>query len=522
MGSYADGAPVTLGEADRRAGLAATLPAATALGALAVLYAPVLAGMASEWWSNPANSHGFLVAPIAAYLAWQRRAEIKMLARPSWWGMPLLAVCLLLYPAGVFTQVEFLPKVSFALALGAVMLLFLGRAGCRELAFPYAFLWFMVPWPDTLVEWVSFPMQLFSAKFAAMLAGLGGMGVTRDGVDIHMSRYTFSVGVPCSGMKSLVSLLALSALLAYLLHGPIWKRWALFIAGFPLALLANVVRIVVILVIAKAMGSKAAEGFLHGFSGVLVFAVATAGLLATGRAMGLERPTSAPSSARLDAATAIPETGSGGSWRRALPAFVLLALTYGLVRLAAVGPVTPGSISADFSALPASVGGWRMTQSAPLDRTSQEMLHPDAYVGRVYTRTDGYPVNVTVVFGHAKETFHSPGFCLLGGGWNITRKDRCTLDAGAGAAIIQANRFSLQRGDERRLVLYWYASAGETTPSWVAFQYRLLRNRLTGRSASGALVRFVAPVLDSEGFASKATDELVRGIYPDLRKCMSL
>jgi EpsI family protein len=502
--------------------VAARLPAAVALAGLIAIYLPVLAGMVSDWWSNPASSHGFLVAPLAAYLAWQRRARVMALARPSWWGMPLLAGALLLYPAGVLTQVEFLPEVSFMLALGAVMLVLLGRAGSRELAFPYAFLWFMVPWPDTLVEWLSFPMQLFSAKYAAMLAGMAGMAVSRDGVDIHVSSYTFSVGAPCSGMKSLVSLLALASLLAYLLEGPLWRRWLLFIAGLPLALLANVGRIVVILAIAVAWGEKAAEGFLHGFSGVLVFAFAAAGLLAVGRALGLERPTAAIGSEPPGEAAAPPGAGRPAGWRHALPALVLLGGVYGLVRLVGVGPGSLGPVAADLSALPTTVAGWTTTTTNPLDRTSQEMLRPDAYVGRVYTRSDGYPIDLTVVFGHAKETFHSPGYCLLGGGWNILRKDRRNMVLGPDRTRVEANQFSLQRKDQRSVVLYWYASAGESSPSWVHFQYRLLRNRLTGRSPAGALVRITAPVGPSEAEAAAAAEDLAGKLYPDLRRLMAL
>ncbi len=243
--------------------------------ATVLLYAPALVSTVRKWWTDPASSHGFLVVPLAAYLAWGRRDFVAAKSRPCGWGLLLLTFGLLLYPAAVVSQIDFLPAVSLLVTTGGLLLTLLGPAAFRALAFPYAFLFFGVPWPDTLVELVSFPMQLFSAKYAAMVAGLLGLGVARDGVDIHLGAYTFTVGAPCSGMKSLVSLLALAALFAYLLRGPLWKRLCLFAAGFPLALSANVVRIVVILAIARALGPKVAEGFLHGFSGVIVFMVAT-------------------------------------------------------------------------------------------------------------------------------------------------------------------------------------------------------------------------------------------------------
>jgi EpsI family protein len=507
MGSDAKGVEVTAQAAgDKagplgrlRAGLPGSLGGRALFGALLLLYAPVLGSMVAEWWRNPASSHGFLVAPLAAYLAWGKQARVRALARAWTWGMLPLAFGLLLYPAGLLTQIEFLPKASFMVALGGMMLFVLGPAATRELAFPYAFLYFMVPWPDTLVEWLSFPMQLFSAKYAAMTAGLTGLSVSRDGVDIHVKTYTFSVGAPCSGMKSLVALLALSSLLAYLLQGARWRRWVLFAAGLPLSLLANVCRIVVILWIAQAFGSRAAEGFLHGFSGVLVFAFAPPeeGIV---------------SAVRVRSAT----------WWHAAPALALMAGAYWLAALVRPAPASQGPVPAHLSAVPTGVAGWTTTSQTRLDRTSEEMLHPDAYLDRVYTRADGYPVDLTVVFGHAKETFHSPGFCLLGGGWNIIRKGRRTMAVGSDSARVEANQFSLQRKDQRSVVLYWYASQGETTPSWVQFQYRLLRNRLTGRSPAGALVRVTAPVGESEEKAAAAAEELIGKLYPDLTRLMGL
>jgi len=492
-----------------------------------VLYAPVLAGMAAEWWGNEAASHGFLIPLIAGFLAWRRRREVAAVARVWPPGLGVAALGLLLYPAGVFAGVEFVPQVSFVVALSGLMLYALGPAAGGLLAFPYAFLWFMIPWPDTLVEFVSFPMQLFSARFAAMLTGLAGILVSRDGVDIHLSRYTFSVGVPCSGMKSLVALLALSALVAYVLNGPRWKRWALFAAGLPLALLANVLRIVCILVIATIWGAKVAEGFFHGFSGIVVFLFATLGLVATGRALGLRQAASvaAATGAREEGGAAAgvgpPARPSAGQWRVLAAPLVIMALTgalaWGLHRSASAAPAT----RPDFSRVPMRLAAWQGRDTGPLDRTSQEMLHPDAYMGRLYVRGDGYPVDLAVVFGHEKDTFHSPGFCLLGGGWNIIQKSQRSVDRGNGRRLL-ANEFRLQRRDERRVVLYWYASYRETTPSWVALQYRLLRNRVLGRPRGGALIRVTAPVGESEEAASGVAEELIRALYGDLSRVMAL
>ncbi|GEM_PF-377792 len=496
--------------------------------ALCALYGPVVTDMVGTWWTNENASHGFLVPFVVGYFAWERRRGAAAAAQRWGWALVVIAVGLLLYPFGILSDVHFLPRVSLLVVLGGLMLYLLGPAASRLLAFAYGFLWFAIPWPDTLVEFLSFPMQLFSARFAAMITGLFGVPVMRDGVDIHLPRYTFSVGAPCSGMKSLVALLAVGALAAYILTGPIWKRGALFALTVPLALIANVVRILCILAIGSWWGRDAAQGFLHGFSGVaVVYVTAAVGLAGVARMLGLRYPSGrGPCDSGGDApahATAPPRPHqpSARPWPTYLPPLALLAVTALLVVGSHAATEAGEPISSDFSLLPMETEQWQGEDLGPLDRTSQEMLRPDAYVARLYVREDGYWSDIAIVVGREKETFHSPGFCLLGGGWNILEKNRRKLSVGAGAPLV-ANEFLLQRQDFRRVVLYWFASHEETSPSWVIFQYRLLRNRLLNRPSGGALIRVTAPVAGSTEAAVEAAEELLRELYPTLNAATGL
>lgn len=264
------------------------ISALAAAGAGAWLYAPAMVEMVRSWATQDNASHGFLVGPIAAYLVWQRRERIAAAYRGgAAAGLAWAALAVVMYLAGRWMEIEFLPPLSLVVMIGAQVLYFGGWGVLRAVAFPYAFLFFMVPWPDLLVEFISFPLQLLSAKYAAMMVGLLGIPVSRTGVDLHLAGYSFTVAVPCSGMKTLVALMALAALLAYLAQGRWWKRAALFAAGVPMALAANVARIALILVIAATAGARAAEGFFHGASGVFVFLFAVGGLLVVARLLGL-------------------------------------------------------------------------------------------------------------------------------------------------------------------------------------------------------------------------------------------
>ena len=172
----------------------------------------------------------------------------------------------------------------------------------------------------------------------------------------------------------------------------------------------------------------------------------------------------------------------------------------------------------DLSRMPLALRGWQGVERGALDGDSLEMLDPDAYLLREYTRSDGYPVDLSILFGCRKSTFHSPGFCLLGGGWNILRKSRRSLDLGDGGGEVLANEFLLQRGGEQRMVLYWYMSYGATTPSFMQFRYHLLRNRVLRRPTWGALIRVSAPIAGSQEEAAQASEDLLREIHPNLRE----
>lgn len=266
-----------------------------AIVALAAVYIPGLVALVSTWWTDPNTSHGFVVVAISAWLAWTRRAALRDAAgEPSRAGLALVALGLALYVLGVWAEVNFLPAVSLIISLVGVTAQFWGWRVVRQAWFCYAFLLFMVPWPDLLVEFLSFPMQLMSATYAVMIVGILGVPVHRTGVEISLKNYTFEVAIPCSGMRSLVALMALAALMAYFWHGPLARRLLLFVIGTPVALLANALRIACVLLIAANWGPKAAEGFFHGFSGVVVFVFAVVGLAVAGRAMGLGRARPAP------------------------------------------------------------------------------------------------------------------------------------------------------------------------------------------------------------------------------------
>ena len=163
------------------------------------------------------------------------------------------------------------------------IILLWGWGRTKVVLFPITFLLFMVPTGRLLVTQFSSPLQTYGAAVAAKVVSAVGMPVELQGTTIHIPDYTFEVAQACSGLKSTIAMSALAALFAYLATGPLWKRVVLFVAGAPVALAANATRITFTLILGRAFGPEAAEGFFHTLSGLMVFVLGLIGLFLVAR-----------------------------------------------------------------------------------------------------------------------------------------------------------------------------------------------------------------------------------------------
>ena len=263
----------------------------SALAATVTLnFAPFLFWMWERWMKSEYYGHGVLVLPIAGYLVWRRREALAALPKAAdGLGLVLVVVGLMLHLLAAQVTVNFLSGFALLPILLGLALWLWGRRVALALLFPIAYLAFMVPVDRLLVDAFSSPLQLLAAKVATAFGRGIGMPVTREGVNISLPEYTFEVAIACSGLKSLISMSALAALFAYLLEGRLWRRALIVLAVLPVALVANAARITTILLIAQSLGEKAATGFFHGASGIIVFLFGLLALLGIARLTGCHR-----------------------------------------------------------------------------------------------------------------------------------------------------------------------------------------------------------------------------------------
>jgi exosortase len=250
---------------------------------LVALYLPSIIWLIRTWLDDPQYSHGFLILPVSAFIVWTRRKELVS-TKPLVWGAAVLAIGFLAYVLGFIWRIYWVLTYSFLIVAFGLLLYFRGTRAARSMLFPICFLVFMIPLPNLYL--LSTFMQSISACWSVAIVHWTGIPATRTGAEVHLSQSAFTIGTPCSGMNTLISLLALAALFLYFLKAPFYKKACLFLLAFPIAILANVFRITLLLLVANQWGAEAALGFLHGFSNLLLFLIALLLLLLLSRLWG--------------------------------------------------------------------------------------------------------------------------------------------------------------------------------------------------------------------------------------------
>jgi exosortase len=247
------------------------------------LYGPILLRLVREWYNNADYSHGFLVPLLSAYLVWRKREDLaKIPASPSFLGgMFVVLGSLGVLFLGSLGAELFLSRSSLIGVICGLILYFRGWPTLRALAFPIAFLFFAIPLPNLIYNEIVFPLQFIASAFATrILEILNIFPIMREGNVLIMPGMRLEVVEACSGIRSLMSLLALAAGYGYLAERSNFVRWFMFFAMIPLAIVSNGTRVMITALMTHYIGPKAAEGFMHEFSGWVIFVVATVLFLA--------------------------------------------------------------------------------------------------------------------------------------------------------------------------------------------------------------------------------------------------
>ena len=266
----------------------ALLAALVLLAGVLAIALPTMLMVARESWSTEQGAHGPIVLLTGVWLLFHAWKNVGPIAPPPWWRpvavmIPLLAVYVL---ARISQIVEIEGYVMYAVLLSGFYAL-VGGAVMRRLAFPLFYMAFVFPPPDTVVYALTLPMKIAITETAVGLLTLFGYPIGYTGVWIQIGQYQLLVAAACAGLNSIISLSVLSTFYIYVRHAGNGLRavvLALFIV--PVAMAANFVRVLILILLTFHAGEAAAQGFLHNFAGLTMFAVSLLILFGIDSAVG--------------------------------------------------------------------------------------------------------------------------------------------------------------------------------------------------------------------------------------------
>ncbi len=253
------------------------------------------AWMLSRWndsisYGGADYSHGPLIPLVSLSVLWVKRREL--IAAPKsvcQWGLAVIVLALLVHWLGAKIQQTRLSLAALVMLLWGVPLYFYGWRVGKMLIFPCAYLIFCIPL--TFLDTLSFPLRIFATSFSTHMANILGIGVYSSGSRIlsdTSAGFQFDVADPCSGLRSLLAMTALTAVYAFFTQKTQVKKWLLFLASIPLALAGNCARILSIIIVSAAFGEKAALKIYHDYSGYIMFVVAVSLMVGVSVLMNME------------------------------------------------------------------------------------------------------------------------------------------------------------------------------------------------------------------------------------------
>ena len=229
--------------------------------------------MAHQWWNIDTYSHILLILPILAWLVWIRRDEVALVEARGWWPGFLwcllgLAICFV----GRSADINLIAQLGVIVAFQGATFGILGLRVGLILAFPLAYMFFLVPFGDEIIP----PLQYVTAEMATALTRFSGVETVADGIHIDTPAGLFIVAEECSGVKFLVAMVALGVLVAYSCFAS-WKRRMLFLLACVIVpIVANGIRAWATIFIAQYVGAEAAGSFDHIVYGWFFFGIVIA------------------------------------------------------------------------------------------------------------------------------------------------------------------------------------------------------------------------------------------------------
>lgn len=485
---------------------------------LVALYWQSFVEMYGNWFLKDSYySHGILIPIVSAVFIWMDRKRILAApVQPSGWGFPLILLSAFMLIVGDFLGFRVFGHISLIPMLFGVSLLLLGAPITKYLWFPLLFLVFMIPIPPSLTQSIALKLKLIATTLAVKLANLVTLPMVRDGSFIHFNGDQLLVGEVCGGLRSLISLLAFGAIMAYISKTRRWARILLLVLSGPVAIISNVVRIFLLCVVGYFWGSEIAAGRFHDISGVFIFAVAFILFLGLeGLLRKLAPADDAPKEqAPVQHTSDVRAVRMGrAQWHVAALVALLVPVTglhlFILAKQAEAGMSQPASTMLN---IPPKIGGYtQMGEDLEVEDYVKEILQTSTILIRNYQAPNGRILQLSIVYaGSTRRSLHFPEVCLVGNGYDIVEQHPTEVGLSH-----SAKQLLLVRGPQYQAVLYWFKTEDSFTGNYFINAAHWAKNQLTFQAPTSAMIKLTTIVgPDGNEAAFRALEDFALKLGP--------
>jgi exosortase A len=504
-----------------RSGWKRTLPAfLLVLAGVLIAFGDTFSAMVAIWERSETFMHAFCVPPIALWLIWrQREALVRLVPRPAPWVLPSMALVGFAWLLGDLAAVNAVTQFAAVALLVLTVPAMLGTAVARQLMFPLAFLFFMVP----IGEFTIPQLMLWTGDFTVFALRLSGVPVYREGLQFVIPTGAWSVVDACSGVRYLIASLMVGTLFAYLNYTSMRRRLVFVAFAAAVPVVANWLRAYLIVMLGHLSGNRLAAGVDHLVYGWAFFGLVIVVMFAVGARWAQPPVSSGPIVTGLSPVMASPTS----VWGAALVVLVLVALPHAAV----VGLTRFDVATAPKLSLPDTLtGGWRRSADAPIWKPS--FRNPSAESNVRYVDADGHEVTVYVGYyrrqDYERKLVSSDNMLVRSkdSAWSLVDNGTRVVTLAGGPALwrtarLRASAHAAESTDDGLAVWQTYWIDGALTASDSRAKLLGAWKRLRGRGDDGAVVMLFTrsgPTTDQQAAADAMLNAFARVHWPLIDK----
>jgi exosortase D (VPLPA-CTERM-specific) len=422
--------------------------------------------------------------------------------------------------------------LSIWLVIFGLCWLHLGWSKLKQIGFALFFILTMFPLPYFFNVRLMLQLRLISSKLGVLMIQSFGLPVTREGNIIDLGFTRLQVVEACSGLNSLISLLVLSLLLVYFYKAHIWKRCVVVLSSVPLAILANSLRIAITAILYRQFGHEIAQGFFHGFSGIVIFLICIPILLVEIKILKKfppndlnYEPDSTTNENKAPIASSDVEPKLRGKAQQSTfrqPVFLIAVILLGGTLSISQGVEFRERIPVkkSIAKFPLEIGKWKAESREKIDQIFLDELDLSEYVMLNYNNESGKGVNFYVAYYEKQskgKSIHTPASCLPGQGWSIDEAGTVDLATSRYSSdAMKVNRVVMQYDGSKQLSYYWFFLRGRILSNVYQVKMYNFWDALTKQRTDGALIRLITPLYENEDINDAETrlQNFVKEIAP--------